>query len=199
MNIKALPLLLLTILTGCATTAIDPNIPKNVKLTAPDSYGNHFIDTVTFKLNPEQSKGNLTKCVVLNVTNEEHTLSDSSNSFIGGYSGSIHSIEKNQNVGGGQSILYSDKSMVVAKGNVDGTYSSGIVPITQIISYKVSVDTSPDKNEIIFSNVRFAQKSTGYVNNDGFNKVGSWPGAKPVFAYELLKQVSDNIQTCLSK
>lgn len=185
-------------IAGCATNTVDPSIPSNVTLSAPNEYNERYIESVKFKLNNGSKTTSPAKCLALTVSNNEYTLSDSSGSFVGAYSGKYYNIEKSRQVGGGQSLLYSDDTSAIAKGSTDGTFTFGLAPIKKIITFKVEVNAAPGTKTITFTDIRSAQKSTGVVSNDGFNKAGAWPGAKPSLVYELLNKVADNIQSCMS-
>lgn len=194
---KKLVLLLPILVAGCATNSVAPDIPSNVTLSAPGAYNERYIESVKFNLGNEGGKSSPAKCLTLTVNNNEYTISDSSNSFVGAYTGKYYNIEKSQQVGGGQSLIYSDETSAIAKGSTDGTFTFGFAPITKIVTFKVEVSTAPEKKAIIFTDIKAAQKSTGAASNDGFNKVGAWSGAKPAFAYDLLNKVSDNIKSCM--
>lgn len=195
---KKIVLILLIITTGCATNPVDPSIPPNVTLSATGEHNKRYIESVQFTLKNGYRKSSPAKCLALTVNNNEYTLSDTSNSFVGAYTGNYYSIKKSRQVGGGQSLLYSDETSAIAKGSTDGTFTFGLVPITKIVTFKVEVSTAPNKEAIIFTDIQAAQKSTGAISNDGFNRVGAWPGAKPVFVYDLLNKVAGNIQSCIS-
>lgn len=193
--------LLLTLpfaLVACASNPVDPNIPANVTLSEPEAYNARYIESVKFGLESTNLNGNPGKCLALIVDNKEYTLSDSSSSFVGAYTGNYYNIEKQRQVGGGQSLIYSDEKSAISKGSTEGIFTFGMVPITKIVTFKVEVNTTEGKRSINFTDIRAAQKSTGAASNDGFNRVGAWSGAKPVFVYDLLNKVSNEIKSCLS-
>lgn len=195
---KKLFLILSIVLTACATNSVDPNIPTNVTLSTAEAYNAKYIESVRFDLEAKYLGGNPAKCLALNVDNKEYTLTDSSNSFVGAYTGSYYNIEKHRQVGGGQSLIYSDETSAISKGSTEGKFTFGLVPIIKIVTFKVDVNTAESKRSITFTDIRAAQQSTGAASNDGFNRVGAWSGAKPVFVYDLLNQVSNDIKSCLS-
>jgi hypothetical protein len=186
------------ILAGCATNATAPNIPSNVALSAPGAYNEQYIESVKFELGTIHEQSTPAKCLALVVNNNEQTLTDSSNSFVGAYTGNYYNIEKSRQAGGGQSLLYSDEKSAIAKGNTKGTFTFGLAPITKIVSFKVEVNATPENRFIKFTDVQAAQESTGVINNTGFSKAGAWSGAEPVFVYNLLNKVSDDIKSCMS-
>lgn len=194
---KSLIALCLT-LVGCATNSIDPNIPSNVTLSKPEAYDARYIESVKFNLDSKHLSGNPAKCLALTVDNKEYTLTDSADSFVGEYTGNYYNIEKQRQVGGGESLIYSDDTSAISKGSTDGTFTFGLAPITKIVIFKVEVNLEDKKQYIKFTDIRTAQQSTGLANNDGFIRAGAWPGAKPVFVYQLLDKVSNDIKSCLS-
>ena len=185
-------------LMACATNPVDPNIPANVTLSKTEAYNARYIESVKFDLQSKHLNGSPAKCLALTVDNKEYTLSDSSSSFVGAYTGNYYNIEKQRQVGGGQSLIYSDETSAISNGSTEGSFTFGMVPIIKIVTFKVEVNTTEGKRGINFTDIRAAQQSTGAANNDGFNRVGAWSGAKPVFVYELLNKVSDEIKSCLS-
>ncbi|SDX12667.1 hypothetical protein SAMN05216317_1378 [Nitrosomonas eutropha] len=195
---RILTLSLPILLAGCATNATVPNIPSNVVLSAPGAYNEQYIESVKFDIGISHKQSSPAKCLALVVNNSEHTLTDSSNSFVGAYTGNYYNIEKSRQVGGGQSLLYSDETSAIAKGNTKGTFTFGLVPITKIVTFKIEVNATPENRFIKFTDVQAAQESTGAANNTGFSKAGAWSGAEPVFVYNLLNKVSDDIKSCMS-
>ena len=195
---RILTLSLSILLAGCATNATAPNIPSNVALSPPGAYNEQYIESVKFDLGTSHQQSSQAKCLALVVNNNEQTLTDSSNSFVGAYTGNYYNIEKSRQAGGGQSLLYSDETSAIAKGNTKGTFTFGLVPITKIVAFKVEVNTKPESRFIKFTDVQTAQESTGAANNTGFSKAGAWSGAEPVFVYNLLDKVSDDIKSCMS-
>jgi hypothetical protein len=186
-----------TIVVGCVTNSVDPNIPPNVVLTAAEAYNARYIESVRFNLDSEHFQVNPTKCVALNVDNKEYSLSGSSRSLVGAYTGNIYRFEKQHQAGGGQSLVYSDATSAISKGSVDGTFMFGFAPITKIVSFKVEVNTAPSKHFIAFTDIQSAHKATGVASNDGFSRVGAWSGAKPVFVYNLLNKIAGKLKDCL--
>ena len=190
-------LVLLVFLSGCVTNPVDPNIPPNVVLSAPEAYDARYIQTIHFEFPDTNYVRSPSRCIALIVNNSEYTLTDSSKSFVGQYTGNFYNIDNQRQVGGGQSLVYSDDTSAIASGSVDGTFVLGLATIKKIVKFKVEAQTSQKGILINFTNIQAAQKSTGYAKNDGFNKVGAWPGAKPVFVYNLLKDVASNIHLCI--
>ncbi len=196
---RVLVLSLPILLAGCATNTTVKDIPSNVVLSAPGAYNEQYIESVKFDIAAGHKQSSPAKCLALVVSNNEHTLTDSSGSFVGAYTGNYYNIEKSRQVGGGQSLLYSDDTSAIAKGNTKGAFTFGLVPITKIIAFKVEVNAAPESGFIEFTDIQAAQESTGAANNTGFSKAGAWSGAEPVFVYNLLSKVSDEIKSCMSR
>lgn len=93
--------LMLLGLWGC-TAAPVKELPDNVTLSEPQSrMGStvRLVDAVTFERQGAVKQSPAT-CVSLNVDNSEVTLSDSSASFVGAYTGTYYDIESSRKEGG---------------------------------------------------------------------------------------------------
>ena len=196
---KIITLAMTLFLFSCAiSNTVDPSIPSNVALSAPEAYNAQYLDYVYFDLDESHLEGNPARCIALNINNNEYTLSDSSRSFVGAYTGTYYNITSQRQAGGGDALIYSDDVTAIGNGSTDGTFTFGLVPIKKIVTFKVEVNIDAGKQSITFNDIQAAQESTGSAVNDGFNRVGAWPGAKPVFVYELLETTANKLKSCLS-
>lgn len=135
-----------------------------------------LVDAVTFE-RQGAVKQSPASCVSLSVDNSEGTLSDSSASFVGSYTGTYYDIESTRKEGGGATLQHADEDsgVVVARGTAE--YSSGgLMPIGHAVRYKLLVAPMSGKTIVQFKDVKYAQKSTGYMKNTGFQKLGTWWG-----------------------
>lgn len=194
---RILALSAIVVISGCTTSQVAPNLPANLKLSAPDSYGNKFIDSIWFELGPEYANGNPAKCVALATNSNEYTLTDSVGSHFGAFTGTYYRNSNKRQTGGGDSLIYADKTSAIGKGNTDGDYTFGLVSMKKIVNYKVDLDISKSKSRIIFTDIKSALQSTGVIDNNGFIRAGAWPGAKPELVYDLLSTVASNLKSCL--
>ncbi len=140
--------------------------------------------------------GNLPACVAVVVNNTGETLTDSSNSFFGAYSGKYYNIENSVHVGGGDVLQYvsPDSRSVVASGI--SRYEAGAL-VTRSVRFKLSVRQSDSGRQYSFSNLAQAQLNSGTAANTGYGPIGSWSSANPDLALQSLDSVVDEIEKCL--
>lgn len=191
--------LMLLGLWGC-TAAPVKELPENVTLSEPQSrMGStvRLVDAVTFERQGAVKQSPAT-CVSLNVDNSEVTLSDSSASFVGAYTGTYYDIESSRKEGGGATLQHADEEsgVVVAKGVTEYT-SGGLMPIGHAARYKLLVAPMPGKTVVQFKDIEYAQKSTGYMENTGFQRLGTWWGSGVMDAYAAMEQQADKVLDCI--
>ena len=187
---------------SCAMHKVDPALPSNVTLTAPDSYGGQYIQQIDFTYPyTSKAKASAAKCVAFNVSNKSVVISDSSNSFVGSYTGNVYHLNKSQTLGGGQVTQYADKEqgIVVADGRTEAFFTIMGMPNAKIIDYKLMVDASGNSTVVSFSDIKAAMRETGYASNSGPIPLGAWSGAKPMLAYNSLKNIADKLAKCLKR
>ncbi|NYZ69349.1 hypothetical protein H0A36_25350 [Endozoicomonas sp. SM1973] len=189
-------------IASCAMNKTAPNLPNNISLTPPGSYGQQYIQQIDFNYPYEsKAKANAAKCVAMNVSNKSVVISDSSNSFVGSYTGNYYHINKSKSLSGGQVTQYSDKDsgVVVADGRTEAFFTIMGMPNAKIIDYKLVVDASGKDIAIGFSDIKTTMKETGYASNSGPTPLGAWSGAKPMLAYNSLKSIADKVARCMKR
>ncbi|WP_341706536.1 hypothetical protein [Halopseudomonas sp.] len=141
--------------------------------------------------------GNLAMCVAAVVGNSGETLTDSSNSFFGAYTGNYYRVEKSVQTGGGQVLEYvsPDNNAVVASGSERYQASS---LVTRSVRFKLSAKQAGSLRQYRFSDLAQAQLDSGAAANTGYGPIGSWAGANPDLAVQALVRVTDEIESCLS-
>ena len=144
------------------------------------------------------SEGNLTQCVAEVVSNQGETLTDSSGSFFGAYTGNYYNVERNTSVAGGSVIEHAvpDSSAVVASGST--RYSAGAL-VERSVRFKLTAKQSEAARSYRYSSIGQAQLNSGVVANTGYGPVGAFQGANPDLALQALAAVTDNIETCLAR
>ena len=186
-------------LWGCSAAPVE-ELPENITLSEPESRMGatvRMVDAVTFERQGALKQSPAT-CVSLNVDNSEVTLSDSSASFVGAYSGTYYDIESSRTEGGGATMQHADSEsgVVVAKGTTEYT-SGGLMPIGHAVRYKLLVAPMPGKTIVQFKDVEYAQKSTGYMKNSGFQRLGTWWGSGVMDAYAAMEEQADKVLDCI--
>ncbi|WP_346839803.1 hypothetical protein [Microbulbifer sp. SAOS-129_SWC] len=182
---------------GCASmNAPDPAIPDNVTLTPPAAYNQQFIDTVRFE-EPIEVHRSPARCVAEYVNNRAVTLSDSSSSFVGAFTGNYYQVNNSTESAGGQVLKYSDEKEVVAQGRETYTTTLLGVPIGNAVEFKLLVELGEGVVRLKFSDVQHAQLDTGGAANSGFGPVGAWRGAGPVDAYHVMEGVANKVMGCI--
>jgi hypothetical protein len=68
--------------------------------------------------------------------------------------------------------------------------------LTRFAKFDVKSTSSNGSTMLVFSNITWAQQSTGYLMNDGFNPASALPGGPAREIYETLGRVSDKIKSC---
>lgn len=198
---KKLMISSLTLLfVGCSNTPLE--LPSNVTTMVGDGSGQAtYVNKVdnSFDLSQSIDFEKIKLCAVDNMHNNNITLHDESGSFIGSYSGKYYQKNNNQNIQGGDLIKYMDeksKVLVVSANTLTKAQQGGLV--VDIVQYDAKITLKPNRVELIFQNINRAQKTTGVVSNQGFNKVGTWSGARVHGVLEALDKVSANFTSCVN-
>ena len=99
----------------------------------------------------------------------------------------------------GDSIFkYEDvpSATLIASGIVDET-SDFLGMLKDFVKFDLQASVTADSVELKFLNVTRAQQDTGSLSNDGFGRVGVWPGSRSEGVYTALKRTADAVNTCL--
>lgn len=173
-------------LSGCLATTTKMQINEDVTYKNWNDY--EAIDTVSF--NRKSRGGDLNVCLLQSVSNRSVTLTDSSGSFVGPYTGNYYINTNTRDVDGSDVIVHSSEGVMVANGS---TQFQANTFVKQIVRYTLTVTPSKYK----FSNIEQAQADTGGVANEGFKPVGAWGTARPDKTVNALKEISSRLDTCL--
>lgn len=190
-----MPCIAIGTLLGCAGQARMPALSGYEADYAPYA-SSEAVEAVQFR-KPGQP-GDLAACVAATVSNQGETLSDSSGSFFGAYTGNYYNIERSTQAGGGSVIEYAapDGNSVVASGST--RYSASAL-VSRSVRFKLSVKQDEAGRTYRYGGLGQAQLNTGAAANNGYNPIGSWAGANPNLALESLSRLTDNIERCLSR
>lgn len=185
---------IVTFLAGCSTV-------RMTELAKYDAeYGPHqnaeMILSATFQRSG--STGDLAQCMAEAITNRGETLSDSTGSFVGPYSGVIYNRANTSQVAGGSVIeqLSSDGSAVVATGSVRYRRDS---LVTRSVRFTLTARRTGSGVTYRFSNLEQAQLETGYAKNTGYFPIGSWAAADPDKALSALESSADRVDACMRR
>jgi len=191
---KVSALVAFALIAGCSTNRM-PELSRYDAKFQPWSSA-ESVNAVSFIRSG--APGSLPLCVALVVSNSGETLSDSSNSFFGAYTGNYYSLEKSVQVGGGNVLQYvaPDNNSLVAEGAVRYEVSS---LVTRSVRYKLSASQLDGGRSYVFSDLAQAQINSGAASNTGYGPVGSWSGANPDLALQSLERVADEIERCLAQ
>ncbi|MBY6063318.1 hypothetical protein CWI80_02085 [Pseudidiomarina sediminum] len=188
-------------LISCASvdyTKIDNRIPANVILTQGDHKNIKYIDSINYRHNIEYSPSLSAKCLILHVDNHGITLKDSSNTFVGPYTGRLYSIDSSTDIQGDSVLLFNDEHATIGQGLVKGSFVFGIATIEKIYRFKLILEPIDGQTVLSYSNIQAAQVDTGYSPNSGFVKVGAWPEAQPMLLVNLINAKTEALKKCLS-
>lgn len=141
----------------------------------------------------------LVRCILQSLINDETTLSDSANSFVGVYSGNYYDVKKSHSVSGGEIIKYlmEDSVGVIAEAKTRYSTTFGISPITRAVKYSLLIEKSDKHVNFEATNIMQAQLDSGALSNVGFYKVGSWDGANPDMVIEAINADINKVYRCL--
>lgn len=187
--------ILLLFISGCANW----KPPENVILVNPGKSVS-YMDEVNFSYHKTEpvSFSELKLCVAESISNDAVTLKDSSNSFVGPFTGTYYQHTNSQTVQGGNVFKYIDDraSALIATGTTDGGQTA--LGLTRdIVKFDLKASSRDTDVKLKFSNITRAQQDTGNASNTGFQPVGTWSGAGAKRIYTSLQAVAEKIKTCL--
>lgn len=173
--------LVVLIASGCQTI----ELPSNASVTTGDR---PYLDKAafTYKSSADFSKRKI--CVADNIQNRSVRLQDSS-LMVGTRGITRQSVEP----GGEFFKLIDEKSETLIATGVEA-YTSMF--LTRFTKFDLKSTSSNGSTMLVFSNITWAQQSTGYLMNDGFNPASALPGGPAAEIYETLSRVSDKIKSC---
>jgi len=169
------------LLSACAT-GVQSSMPDNDKYL-------EVVESGVIKL--DASKQEIAKrgavCMSQIIQNGSVHLNDSSGWF-----------GNSSNVSGGQIIVQNnpENGIVVASSRLD---YRGKSLLTFNVQSTVTILAKEGRFKIRHTNIMEAQKSTGYIANDGYNKVGRWAGSGWETTKEVLDGLSKRIAQCVIK
>lgn len=174
-------------LTGCAS-------PKSTLLPNVKTQGD-YVQSVYFDI-PETFDSEIAaNCIVENVTNDSVILKDSSNSFVGDFTGTYYNINSSKEVGGGTVLQRVSDSRVIAHGTTE--YRSML--LKHYLKFGISAKAENGKTRLTFKNLKQTQQDTGFASNDGFTSIGTWGGSGLDEAYMALDNIKNNISVCMDE
>lgn len=191
-------------LSGCVMTGRAPNLATyDTASYEKDQYGQEYMTGLSFKYPaPARLKPDaLPLCIVKTIDNRSVTLSDSSRSWVGPYSGYYYRMGVQREAGGGEvlSFVSEDKREAVATGTVTHRYTFGMAPIERSVRFTLNAKVGASETMFRFDRLEWAQLDTGVAANNGYDRIGAWEKARPELAAESLKLVADKLSSCLSQ
>lgn len=142
--------------------------------------------------------GSLPQCIAEIVSNQGETISDSSGSFFGAYTGNYYSRNNSQQVTGGNVLEHTstDGKTVVSSGST--RYQASAL-VARSVRFKLTAKKTDNGVDYRFSSLQQAQLNSGAAANTGYNPIGSWSGANPDLAMKSLSDLTDQINECMSR
>src|SRR5690606_20004483 len=180
---------LVVILTGCAAN------PQNLKQYGDVKLNGNVLHSLTVTHIEPANLGKLPVCVASTVTNESVMVSDSAGSFVGAYTGNYYQTNHSQEVGGGNVMQFvsPDGSEVVAR----GTTRYWAAMIERAVRFTISIKDDGISRTYRFTGVEVAQINSGTWPNSGYMKAAMNPGTGGGHALKNMKQIADDIDSCL--
>lgn len=190
-----------TLLTGCI--GIDQSQPMWQALAAgtpgveTSGSGDYtLLDAVSFESSAAFEKDKVAGCIAENVQNNGHTLKSTSN-YVGPATGRLYNFDHTKEAAGGSLLEYVGEDRVIASGNLTYTFSSGFVPISDIVRFTLAVKDSGTGISYQFKNLERAQQDTGVVANGGFAKIYMKAGGRSQLIYDNLSGLQRKIDSCI--
>lgn len=182
----------LAVLAACSPVPL----PSNVTTTTIGSAS--YIGSVDFSYQSAnaESFSQLKLCVAENINNNAVSLQDSAGSIA--VPGNYYQTHHSQVFQGSGIFKYTDEptSTLVALGTVDGgPVALGLT--RDFVRFDLKANVSGNAITLRFLNISRAQQNTGSSTNDGFGRVGVWPGSRSDEVYAALEGVANGIKTCL--
>ncbi|MBN3344976.1 hypothetical protein H5A44_21460 [Pectobacterium brasiliense] len=186
------------LLTGCAIdTSRDTDLNSFEGISFTKKGQAEYIENYTKKFDRTvYSIEKLKICTLRNVTNRDVRLSDTSNSFVGAYTGNYYNINSSSNISGGDVLSLSDDNGLVVNGTTSYIFDAGIISVKRFVRFTLDIVNKDKITEYTFSNIQFAQAETGTLPNDGFNDIGTWKMASPAQSILSLSNIAKNINDC---
>lgn len=195
-------ILALLVASGCAPLPHSKELAKRNGIQK-DPTQNYYIDKVT--LEKQATKANADKvgyCLASNIKMGEVSLSDTSRSFVGSYTGNYYNIESKGKASAEDVIKFISKDGVnsVARGQVDYIVPNWAAHIQKFLRFTVDIKQSDNANTYIFKDFATAQGNTGMLANNGFD--AKWSDIEelvPERGYDELDNLANKINNCLAK
>lgn len=174
---------------GCATDA------QNLSRYGQARLDGNYLKSFEVVKSGSVAPGKMSMCIASTIKNDPVSLSDSSRSFVGAYTGTYYQVGSNREVGGGSVIQYAapDESSVVAKGETG--YTSAMV--SRSVRYTVTIQNLGADRKYLFSGIQQAQLSTGSMANTGYSPVHVMMGGGSESVAQSLVAVTDEIEACI--
>lgn len=185
----AVVLVALAMLGGCASV-----VQRLYKDGEPGLDGN-YLKSFEVGRSGQVAPSKMAMCAASAVRNDPVSLSDSSRTFVGAYTGNYYQAGSNREVGGGNAIQYAapDGSSLVAKGETG--YTSAMVP--RSVRYTVTIKSVGHDRQYLFSGIQQAQLDTGSMVNAGYSPVHVMMGGGSEDVAHSLSAIADEIETCI--
>ncbi len=184
---KIILLCLVSVLAGCsmADYQTTPNLPENIGIKAKGKY--YYVDNVNFNY-PNLSFDKAEQCASLEISNDTQNISVTSQPL-------MPAGAPQAKFGGGNVILSRSANAIVAAGNTSA--ADGLVK--RFYLFKVLLTKKDTGVSVRFSNIKTSITTFTGASSSGVNPtpLGAWVGAKPLLAYNELKNISDNIANCM--
>lgn len=155
-----------------------------------------LLESVSFESTTTFNKDAVAGCIAENVRNNDHTL-QSTSSYVGPATGRLYNLDHTKEVGGGNLLEYVGEDRVIASGNLTYTFTSGFVPINDIVRFTLAVKETESGTSYQFRNLERAQQDTGVVANAGYGKIYMKAGGRSQLIYDNLSGLQRKIDSCV--
>ncbi len=191
-------------LAGCATNPGGSSavvLPENVSVK-PGPMNATYLDAVRYDFPGRADDAfadKAARCATLNLNRSSFGLTSTS-SWVGPATGRVYNNTVGRAAEGGDVLLHSSEEFgVVAHGREEFSGRAGLTDVTKAVDFKVEFVPSDTGYEMIFSDIKSAWSSTGYLPNTGFDQVGTWPGARPLEVIDQIDIVSNELAECIDQ
>jgi hypothetical protein len=135
----------------------------------------------------------LKRCIATNLVNDDLTLSDSSRSFVGSYTGNYYRSGDKTTVQGKDIFKYVDDGSKTAV--AQGWIKKAVFAFSWILRFDLEAATEGTHVKLVMRNLNVAMSDTGSASNNGFTPLLTSYRFKQ--NYETLQTQANAIQACL--
>lgn len=187
---------LLAVMVGLAEASTVSVAGYSVEITEG---GVHAVDTMTSQIYetpglPADIIAKAQRCSARNMSNDTVATSGGSGTFLTGIAGAGRNV--NGSVAGGELIELVDPAngLLVANSRVD--YTNALIGFSA--KSRVSIEAKEGRFRIVQTDIRYLQKGTGSMPNDGYGKLIKTWGTGWEKAVTALAAAGDKVAACMA-